>query len=167
VAISRTIQIPLQGLSTVGWFDGATLSNGLQSGAGGLIRINDKTVYKWTFNCGPGTNTREKLLGVWATLNLAARLNIDALQVFGDSKIVIDWLNYRGKLQVISLVGWKDRIRELTKSFSTISFSHIYREQNKEADLLSKKAIQMQEGKITYNQWVEGNEGPSLFLNLY
>jgi ribonuclease HI len=98
---------------------------------------------------------------------LAVRLNIDGLQVYGDSKIVIDWLNNRGKLQVISLVRWKDRIKELTKSFNTISFSHIYREQNKEADFLSKKAIQMQEGKISYNQWIEGNEGPPLFLNLY
>jgi ribonuclease HI len=78
---------------------------------------------------------------------LAAQLNIDALQVFGDSKIVIDGLNSRGKLHAISLVSWKDRIKELTKSFSTINFSHIYQEQNKEANFLSKKAIQMQEGK--------------------
>jgi ribonuclease HI len=82
-----------------------------------VIRINDKYVYKWTYNCGPGTNTRAELLGVWATLSLTTRLNIDVLQVFGDSKIVIDWLNSRGKLQVISLVGWKDIIKELIKSF--------------------------------------------------
>jgi len=96
VAISRTIQIPLQGMTTVGWLDGAMLSNGHQSGVGGLIRLNDKTIYKWTYNCGPSTNTREELLGVWDTLSLAVRLNIDVLQVFGDSKIVIDWLNNRG-----------------------------------------------------------------------
>jgi hypothetical protein len=53
-------------------------------------------------------------------------VDIDTLQVFGDSKIVIDWLNFRGNLQVISLVGWKDRIRELTNTFSTIRFSHIF-----------------------------------------
>jgi hypothetical protein len=98
---------------------------------------------------------------------LASHLNIDVLHVFGDSKIVIDWLNSRGKLQVISLVGWRDIIKELIKSFNTIHFSHIYRDQNKEAYFVSKKAIHMQEGKISYNQWIEGNEDPPLFLDLY
>jgi hypothetical protein len=42
----------------IGWFDGATQRNGDLSGAGGVIKINDHTVYKWTLNCGRGTNTR-------------------------------------------------------------------------------------------------------------
>jgi ribonuclease HI len=132
-----------------------------------VLRINDHTTYKWTFNCGPGTNTREKLLGVWETLILASRLYITELQVFGDSRIVIDWLNNKGNLQVISLDCWKERIRDLNKNFSSINFSHIYRDYNKEADLLSKQALQMQEGKIAYNHWEGGNEGPTLFLNLF
>jgi ribonuclease HI len=115
----------------------------------------------------PGTNTRAELLGVWATLILATRLDMKDLQVYGDSKIVIDWLNCRGNLQVISLVGWKDRIKELATSFRTIRFAHIYREQNREADALSKKALQIPEGKIMYNKWIEGHEGPSLFLHLF
>jgi hypothetical protein len=98
VAIQKKVKIHLQGGTPAGWFDGATQSNGLQSGAGGLLRITENSYYKWTFNCGPGTNTRAELLGVWATLNLAARFNIEALQIFGDSKIIIDWLNRRGKL---------------------------------------------------------------------
>jgi hypothetical protein len=76
-------------------------------------------------------------------------------------------LNGKGKLQVASLVGWKDMIRELKKSFREISYSHIYRELNKEADSLSKKALLKIEGKIEYNLWVDGNEGPTLFLNLF
>jgi ribonuclease HI len=79
------------------------LSNGSQSGAGGLIKISQNTFYKWTFNCGPGTNTRAELLGAWATLYLASRLHIDALQVLGDSRIVIEWLSNKGDLQAISL----------------------------------------------------------------
>jgi hypothetical protein len=48
---------------TTGWFDGATLSNGTQRGAGGPIRLSNNTSYRWTFNCGPGTNTRDERLG--------------------------------------------------------------------------------------------------------
>jgi ribonuclease HI len=106
-------------------------------------------------------------LGVWATLTLASRLNITELEVFGDSRIVIDWLNRKGNLQVVTLDCWKERIRDLSKLFSPITFSHIYRDNNKEADRLSKQALQMQTGKIAYNLWEDGNEGPTLFLNLY
>jgi hypothetical protein len=66
-----------------GWFDGAAQSNGEQSGVGGLIRITKNSLYKWTFNCGLGTNTRAELLGAWATLYLASRLHIDSSRCLG------------------------------------------------------------------------------------
>jgi len=132
-----------------------------------MIRINDQISFKWTFNCAPGTNTREKLLGVLETLILASRLQIYDIKVLGDSRIIIEWLKYKGKLQVISLDCWKDRIIHLNRTFRSINYSHIYKDFNKDAYILSKKELHMQEGKINYNQWEEGNEGLSLFLNLY
>jgi ribonuclease HI len=138
-----------------GWFDGATLSNGSQSGAGGLIKILPNSFYKWTFNCGPGTNTRAELLGAWATLFLASRLHIVALQVLGDSRIVIDWLSNKGDLQAISLTAWKDKIRHLQPTFNNLSFKHIYREHNKSADHLSKTTLQKKEGILSYNLWID------------
>jgi ribonuclease HI len=132
-----------------------------------LIRISENSVYKWTFNCGIGTNTRAELLGAWATHILVVRLNIEVIQVIGDSKIIIDWLKDRGKLQVASLMGWMDRIIKLKKSFREIYYTHVYRELNKEADSLSKKALTKTEGRIEYNLWVDGNEGPTLFFNLF
>jgi ribonuclease HI len=125
----------------VGWFDGETQSIGQQSGAGGVIRNFDHSIYKRTFNCGVGTNTRAQLLVVWATLTLATRLDIRDIKVLGNSRIVVDWLNHKGNLQVFSLDCWKDRIRDLIKKFRAINFSHIYRELNREEDLLSKQTI--------------------------
>jgi ribonuclease HI len=153
-------------LASICWFDGATQANGLLSGVGGVIKLSGNIVYRWTLNCGSGTNTRVELLGVWASLTLAYRLGIDQLQVLGDSKIVIDWLNFRGNLQVTSLVGWMDKILDLIKSFNTIRFDHIYREENEEADALSKKSLQVPEGKIHYNKWQDGHEGPHYFAPL-
>jgi hypothetical protein len=75
----------VENIST-GWFDGAAQHNGALSGAGGLIRITENSLYKWTFSCGPGTNTRAELLGAWATLHLATRLNIDHLQLIEQLK---------------------------------------------------------------------------------
>jgi ribonuclease HI len=104
---------------------------------------------------------------VWATLSLAHRLEIDQLQLLGDSKTVVDWLNYKSNLQVSSLMGWMEKIRELITLFNTIRFDHIYREENVEADVLSKKSLQVPEGRIHYNKWQDGHEGPPLSLRLY
>jgi len=58
-----------------GWFDGASLSNGGNNGDGGVLWLNEHSTINWTFNCGSGTNTRAKLLGVWETLTLSSRYN--------------------------------------------------------------------------------------------
>jgi hypothetical protein len=55
---SRTITFDCPEDRIMGWFDGAAQQNGEQSGAGGWIKINKNTSYKWTLNCGRGTNTR-------------------------------------------------------------------------------------------------------------
>jgi hypothetical protein len=106
----------------VGWFDGAAQGRGQFSGAGGIIRVNRHTIFKWMLNCGPGSNTRAELLGVWTLLTLATRLHIYDLQVFGDSKIVIDWLNHNCALQVCDLLCWQDRIQTLLKDFLIAAF---------------------------------------------
>jgi hypothetical protein len=83
-----------------------------------------------------------------------------------DSRIVIDWLNRKGALRVANLDAWKDRIEELCPLFITISFAHIYREENFLADVLSKKALYSCQGRIAFNFWMDGHEGPTLFINL-
>jgi hypothetical protein len=110
---------------------------------------------------------QRELLGVWALLSLAIRLHIYDLQVVGDSKIIIDWLNRKCDLQVMGLAFWKDRIKALILEFSALDFSHTYRDFNQEADELSKQALELPEGRLTYFQMEDGLVGPSLFLNLY
>jgi hypothetical protein len=58
-------------MESVCWFDGATQNNGLLSGAGGLLKTIGSTTYRWTLNCGQGTNTRAELLGFVGIINLS------------------------------------------------------------------------------------------------
>jgi hypothetical protein len=58
-------------LDNICWFDGATQLNGTLCVEGGVIKTIGKTSYRWTLNCGQGSNTRAKLLGVWASLTLS------------------------------------------------------------------------------------------------
>ena len=96
-SIKHTVHI-LPHNRIIGWFDGAAQLNGDLSGGGGVIKVNEHRVYRWTFNCGGGTYTRVEILGAWAALSLAHRVSIIDFHVIGDSKIVIEWLNNKGYL---------------------------------------------------------------------
>jgi len=49
-------------------------------------------------NGGQGTNTKAELLGAWASLILARRINIKDLLLLEDSKVIIDWINDKVEL---------------------------------------------------------------------
>jgi hypothetical protein len=73
-------------LDYVCWFDGAAQSQGLLSRAGGIIKTIGNSTYRWTLNCGQGTNTREELLGLWASLTLAHRIKHHSVTCSGGLK---------------------------------------------------------------------------------
>jgi len=91
--------------SAIAFFDGAGRSDRSSCGVGGVIKTTDKLVYMWFFNCDGGTNSKTELLRIWATLTLANYLDIHRLQAFGDSKVIIEWLNDRGKLDICAIEG--------------------------------------------------------------
>jgi ribonuclease HI len=161
----NTLDIPLD--FPMACFDGATQINGLCSGVGGIIKLSTTTVYKWFLNYGKGTNTKAELMGAWSTLYLANLLSIQKIQIPGDSKIIIDWLNHKSDLQVRLLEGWKQRIRLLRRKFSAIHFFHIFREFNKEADGLSKQALIAPEGNISLQLWSGGMGALHRNINIY
>jgi hypothetical protein len=106
-------------------------------------------------------------LGIWATLTLSIDLSLPKLQAMGDSRVIIDWLNDRGKIQACAIEGWKLRTKELIKKNQTISFHHIFRDFNKEADQLSKQALHEPEGKISFYLWEPGGIGPMNYLAMF
>ena len=131
--LPRTILIHQSLNTTLAWFDGAAAKHGLRSGARGVIKTQETTVYKWTFYCGKGTNTRADLLGAWVTLMLADYLEIPCIHIMGDSKFVIDCVRDKGRLMVTSIEGWKKRIKILIQKFHSIDFQYIYRDFNTDA----------------------------------
>ena len=59
-------------------------------------------------------------------------------------------------LAVMDLDHWCDRIIEAKASFRSISFQHIYREHNSNADGLSKEALSIELGKFSFIKFLEG-----------
>jgi ribonuclease HI len=151
---------------TVTCFDGASSTDGNLCGVGGFIKSHGTRVTRWIMNCVCGTNTKAELLGVWETLTIAHHLAYTKLQILGDSKVVIDWLNKRGKLQACAIEGWKVKVLGLLKMFQDISFQHIYMTHNIEADILSKKSFMEPEGRISFYSWENGIEGHREYISL-
>jgi hypothetical protein len=106
-------------------------------------------------------------MGAWVTLTLANLWKIPNLQLMGDSKVIIEWLNQKGNLHAIDIEGWKCRTKVLTTNFQEISFHHIFRDFNKEADRLSKQSLLDPKGRLTYYTWENGMTGPLSHINLF
>jgi len=85
----------------------------------------------------------------------------DDLLLLGDSKIIIDWLNGLADLRVAALNCWKARTKDATLLFRNLTFQHIFREENKEADSLLKKALRLPPSQIYLTFWEDGHEGIS------
>jgi ribonuclease HI len=149
------------------WFEGASQQNDTLCGTGGVIKIDVHTKYRWNLNSGRGTNMRDELLGAWESLFLAAILLVHDLFMVGDSNIFIDWLNGKGSIMVENLHNWMERISDIIPLFSSLTFAHIYREENKVANSLSKKALYLCQGQVTFILWKDGHEGLTHSLNLY
>jgi ribonuclease HI len=163
----RSIQ-PLSSMDgNIAWFDGASQISGSLCGAGGKILRCAGSWIIWTLNCGSGTNTKAELLGAWGSLFLASRLNITNLHLKGDSKTIIDWLNGKGILRAAALECWKDRIHKLLLTLPHTSFTHLYREQNQEADSLSKKALWDSLGILYYQIWEGGLENNNHSISIF
>ena len=70
------------------------------------------------------------------------------MQVFGDSKMVVGWVNRRIQINAPHLQQLLNAIRRLLEFFTGFRISHIYRELNMEADGLSTQALLLDPGNL-------------------
>ena len=148
-------------------FDGAAQLDGRVCGAGGIFKHHPSRVTKWFLNCGLGTNTKAELMGLWASLTLAAMWSINHLLVLGDSRVIIDWITQKCKLHSIHIEGWLHLTRNLSDQFSDINYLHIPRSLNGEADALSKRALKGVVGRLSVFHSENGIDSPISSINIF
>ena len=96
--------------------------------------------------CGCGTNTRTKLLALWAVLRVSLMMGLPMHLIYGISMVIISWLNRFSTLDVPSLMHWCIDIRNMLQLAAPMIFKHIFREHNLLADGLSKQALNLDMG---------------------
>jgi ribonuclease HI len=96
---------------------------------------------------GAGTNNYSEILALKILLLFVVEKGCKTLQVFGDSLLIINWVNIVQRCHITRLVPIFEEVMRIITAFDSISFSHIYREQNQLVDRLSKEASQLDYGR--------------------
>ena len=130
-------------------FDGASKSNPGQAGAGGVItnEYGDEICnYEWSL--GRKSNNIAEALALYQGLIQLKKLVIRKALVFGDSSIIIRFMNYNHCSPNRSLQQHVDRIKLLLNNFEEIKFYHILHTLNTQADNYANKAVGKHEGVL-------------------
>lgn len=128
------------------FFDGATCSN--TSGCGGVIFLEQQHFYNLCWRCGSRSNTKVELTTLWGVLTFVKLLGLENMQIYRDSKLVLEWTNGKYNLDITTLRHWKQRVGCLFSFFTDIRIGYIYMELNGQADALPKKRLTTQLGSI-------------------
>jgi ribonuclease HI len=139
VAIPRTI---------TAYFDGGARGNPGPAGYGVYIVDDEGTVLaELSAGIGVATNNVAEYRGLIAALTWAVEHGIRNLQVKGDSLLLVEQMrgNYRVKNE--GLVPLHRQAQSLVARFGTVTFEHVPRERNKDADRLSNVGIDASQGR--------------------
>jgi len=108
-------------------------------------------------NLGQRTNNLGEFKGLFNLPKIVVHMNISDLQVFRDSKLVIDWRKREAQVTNPSLHSITLQLHELSAHFNNIGFTHIRRDFNNATDALSKDALLISENCFVLEEFYEGD----------
>ena len=138
------------------YFDGAIQGKPPLGGSRGVLYLtkNDKLQIK--FASGHCTNSKAELAAIHSVLELVVNRNITSLHIYGDSKMVVDWVNNKIKIKAPHIQQLLRVISRHLVTTSVFSITHICRELNTEADKLSKNTVLLVPSQTKVEETREG-----------
>ena len=125
-----------------GFFDGASAGNPGKMGTGFVIfNEKDDVIIEGSEYIGVGTNNEAEYQALISLLEFAVENKIETLEVFGDSKLVIEQVLGRWKVKAENLKPFAKIAQNLFSKVPNISINWIGRDFNTFADKLSKKGV--------------------------
>jgi ribonuclease HI len=95
-------------------------------------------LHRWL---GVATNNEAEYLALIEGLKAVAEWKPDRLEVFLDSKLVVEQVNGRWKIKEARLQALHKQAKELLDGFAEVEVKHVAREHNNGADALANQAI--------------------------
>lgn len=133
--------------------DGASRGNPGPAALGAVIKKDNQVVKKYSHFLGEMTNNQAEYQAVIFALKKVKLLygkkqakDLD-LEFYSDSELLVKQMNHEYKIKEKELQPLFFEIWNLTLDFKRVSFKHILREKNKEADRLANQALD-EENKV-------------------
>ena len=126
--------------------DGGARGNPGPAGIGAVLK-NEKNeiITEISEYLGVATNNQAEYKAVIAALKKAKTIKeVEVLECFLDSELIVKQLSGEYKVKNQGLIPLFIEIRRLVKNFKKVSFTHVKRELNKDADRLANLAMDSQ-----------------------
>jgi probable phosphoglycerate mutase len=119
------------------YFDGKAAPNPGAGSAAAVLYGNDVILFEIGVYLEKTTNNQAEYRGLIVGLQECLRRGHRNIKVYGDSKLVIEQSSGIWKVKHLNLIDLHSQVKELSKQFQSISFTHVYRDKNKKADELT------------------------------
>ena len=121
-------------------------SNAQGSGAGLILTSPEGIDIEYALRFGFHTSNNEaEYEAVKVGLNLAHSLEVDQLEVYSDSQLVVKQIEDTYEAKSERMILYLQKVRDLLKKFMLVQVKHVPRAENSRADALAKLATASQE----------------------
>ena len=130
-----------QGRSARAYVDGGSRGNPGPAGYGVRIEQEDGTIAELKESLGLATNNVAEYSGLIAALRWATAHGISKLHIRADSELLVKQMRGEYRVKSRGLQPLYEQARALTRQIGDVTFEHVRREFNKEADRLANEAM--------------------------
>lgn len=124
--------------------DGGSRGNPGPAAIGVVIKHGAEVVKKYGRYLGETTNNQAEYRALISALEHAAELGAEEVECMLDSELVVKQMRHEYRVKDPDLAPLFLKVYNLSQSFKKITFTHIPREKNKEADAMVNDALDRQ-----------------------
>lgn len=121
--------------------DGGSRGNPGPAGYGVRIEREDGTIVELKESLATATNNVAEYRGLLAALGWAAQHGVNRLHVRSDSLLLVKQMDGEYRVKHPGLQPLHEEARSIAKRIGRVTFEHVRRELNKEADRLANEAM--------------------------
>lgn len=121
--------------------DGGARGNPGPAAIGAVISENGAVVHTISRTIGETTNNQAEYQAVEAALSYAREQGATAVDLYGDSELVMKQLRGEYKVKNKDLGSWVIKIHSLVNQIGRVTFTAVPRAQNRPADTLVNQAL--------------------------